>query len=176
MAGRTGYTAVSNSKAPNFGGDLTAVYQFFDPLIGESRSTRTALPSSGNWIGRTIALEDSDTQVRWNGSVWRTVSDYAAPVQVTYATGGFSNYVADGWNGTFLTRVNGVVFVSGAFARASWGAGQSVFTIPAGYRPPHQFEIAGDPYKMVARANGEFLLKAAGTGGSSFTGSWPAAS
>lgn len=59
MTGRTNYTPINNGDAPNFGPDITSVFEHFDPLIGESVDDAGDLPSSGNWEGRTILAEDT---------------------------------------------------------------------------------------------------------------------
>lgn len=59
MAGRTGYTPITNAD-PMLGPEqITEVYEHFDPLIGESRASAGALPTSGNWLGRIIMAEDT---------------------------------------------------------------------------------------------------------------------
>jgi hypothetical protein len=40
---------------------MTDIYEHFDPLVGETRSTVAGLPGSGNWIGRTIYVQETKT-------------------------------------------------------------------------------------------------------------------
>lgn len=70
MAGRTGYTPITNASAMLGPEQITAVYEHFDPLVDGSRLDATGLPSTGNWQGRTLFLEDTKTVVVWNGSAW----------------------------------------------------------------------------------------------------------
>lgn len=70
MAGRTGYTPITNASAMLGPDQITAVYEHFDPLVDGSRLDSTGLPSTGNWQGRTLFLEDTKTVVVWNGSAW----------------------------------------------------------------------------------------------------------
>lgn len=70
MAGRTGYTPITNASAMLGPAQITAVYEHFDPLVDGSRLDSTGLPSTGNWQGRTLFLEDTKTVAVWNGSAW----------------------------------------------------------------------------------------------------------
>lgn len=70
MAGRTGYTPITNASAMLGPAQITAVYEHFDPLVDGSRLDSTGLPSTGNWQGRTLFLEDTKTVVVWNGAAW----------------------------------------------------------------------------------------------------------
>mgnify|MGYP001205046780 CR=1 FL=1 len=70
MAGRTGYTPITNASAMLGPAQITAVYEHFDPLVDGSRLDATGLPSTGNWQGRTLFLEDTKTVVVWDGAAW----------------------------------------------------------------------------------------------------------
>lgn len=70
MAGRTGYTPITNASAMLGPDQITAVYEHFDPLVDGSRLDATGLPSADNWQGRTLFLEDTKTVVVWNGAAW----------------------------------------------------------------------------------------------------------
>lgn len=74
MTGRTGYTAPTNASAPTVPAHLSAAYAHFDPLIGETVANLGALPSSGNWTGRTIWVADIKRMRVWDGSGWQAVS------------------------------------------------------------------------------------------------------
>jgi len=50
---------------------MTEIYEHFDPLIGESVSTVSALPVGNNWVGRHIYVEAEDGDFRWDGSAWK---------------------------------------------------------------------------------------------------------
>jgi hypothetical protein len=76
MTGRTNYTGVSNGDVPDFGTDITDVYEHFDPLVGESAATVGALPSTGNWTGRTVWVVAESAHYVWTGSTW---DDQGAP-------------------------------------------------------------------------------------------------
>jgi hypothetical protein len=64
---------------------MTIIYEHFDPLIGESVETATALPSSGNWPNRTVMAEDTKIVHVWNGSAWRANSVQQKLVNTTTA-------------------------------------------------------------------------------------------
>lgn len=70
MTGRTGYTAVTNGDVPDFGTDITGVYEHFDDLVGESVADAASLPGSGNWTGRTIWVVADESHYVWNGTSW----------------------------------------------------------------------------------------------------------
>lgn len=126
MTGRTGYTAVSNGDAPDFGGDITNVYEHFDPLIGESVDTAASLPSSGNWVGRTVLVEDTGIQyvcvaltatwvpVNANSGVFRIKPATVAGTGVSLGTNGavsFTTATAVSLNGVFSSTFDAVRFV-----------------------------------------------------------------
>jgi len=71
MTGRTGYTGVTNDDPPYGPEQITDVYEHFDPLIGETAATASALPASGNWTGRTVYVQDTAAHYVWNGSAWK---------------------------------------------------------------------------------------------------------
>lgn len=58
MTGRTNYTAVDN--AAEFGFDqINAGFDHFDQIVGGSVANAGALPSTGNWVGRTVTAADT---------------------------------------------------------------------------------------------------------------------
>lgn len=74
MSGKTGYTAISNGDAPNFGPDITSIAEHFDPLVGESVADAASLPSSDNWVNRTVMAEDTEVVYQRKSASWRVVT------------------------------------------------------------------------------------------------------
>lgn len=72
MAGTTskGSPTRANTDAASFADDLTAVSQWASDHIGESVANAAALPSSGNWVNRTIMAADTFAVYVWVGS-WK---------------------------------------------------------------------------------------------------------
>lgn len=70
MAGRTGYTAITNASAMQGPAQMTDIYKHFDALVGESRATVAELPITGNWAGRVIYCLDDKTLRLWDGAQW----------------------------------------------------------------------------------------------------------
>lgn len=59
MAGKTGYTEVTNAMPPEGPDQINDVYEHFDALTGETVTTASNLPASGNWLNRTIMATDT---------------------------------------------------------------------------------------------------------------------
>lgn len=81
MAGRTGYTPITNAS-PMLGPDqVTDVYEHFDPLVGESRATAAGLPATGNWLGRQIMAEDTGALYQCTAlpGTWRRIWSPGTP-------------------------------------------------------------------------------------------------
>jgi hypothetical protein len=116
-------------------------------------STFTALPSTGNWLGRQIAALDTGVTSRWNGSAW-----------VLEDTGWITPTLGSGWSVTAgetpeYRRRNGVVFLRG---RAARGSGSTpAFILPAGFRPSLQVvfmaEANGVPVRASIPSTGEVV-------------------
>lgn len=70
MTGRTGYSLVTNGMSPDGPTQMKDIYEHFDPLIGETVTTASALPASGNWTGRAIYVQDTGSMYVWSGSAW----------------------------------------------------------------------------------------------------------
>jgi hypothetical protein len=58
------------TTAPTFGTDLTDLADSVANLIGESNATASALPTTGNWPGRTILVTGTNLVYTWTGSAW----------------------------------------------------------------------------------------------------------
>lgn len=92
-------------------------------------STFSALPASGNWLGRQIAALDTGITWRWNGSAW---------VVSLEDTGWITPELNAGWTGTpgelpAYRRLNGVVYLSGRANTTA--AGAAAYALPVGFRP-----------------------------------------
>lgn len=75
MAGRTGYTPIVN--ADPFGFDqINNIAAWFDGKTGESVANVAALPSSGNWDGRTVTAVAEGVQFVWLTNTWRPLAGY----------------------------------------------------------------------------------------------------
>ena len=94
MGGRTGYPDFSNGDDFGFAEYMEALEDHFDDLIGESKPTASDLPSSGNWLGRTIMAEDTGVSYKCIGlpGAWLKLQDspFAMESRVTNVTIGAS--------------------------------------------------------------------------------------
>ncbi|MBW9094649.1 hypothetical protein JNB62_13210 [Microbacterium jejuense] len=70
----------------------------------------------------------------WDGTAW--IQDYG-PTAPSYAAG-WSDYVASGWTGVRIQRRSRIVFGTGAAAKATITAGETLMTLPVGSRPSAQ--------------------------------------
>lgn len=55
-----GFTQIAETDPPDGPAQINNAELFVENLIGESVSTRSALPASGNWVGRAIYVDDED--------------------------------------------------------------------------------------------------------------------
>jgi hypothetical protein len=104
MAGRTGYTALTNASPMAGPSQITGVYSFFDSLIGEERNTVALLPSSGNWVGRTIYVRADRTPRVWNGTGWESIGRLRSTDYATGATDGKTLNPGTEYNITFIGK------------------------------------------------------------------------
>jgi len=129
MTGRTSYTGVDNSGAMQGPAQITAVYEHFDSLIGESEPSASALPMSGNWPGRMISVEDTGAIYLWVSGAWvAAVLPDTGWITPTLGAGWSVNSVAPRYR-----RRNGVVYFKGR-ANSS-GATGVAFIVQAGFFP-----------------------------------------
>ena len=91
MTGRTNYTGVDNNSAMQGPAQITAVYDHFDRLVGETAPNPQSLPLSGNWQGRTIyVLTTKALHISDGGTGWAKITGLirSGPVSGTSSQGG----------------------------------------------------------------------------------------
>ena len=132
MTGRTGYTEITNGDAPDFGPDITSVLEHFDPLIGESAADESALPATGNWVGRLIHVEDVDDLWVCTGlpDTWtRVTRSSTATATPTIGVSWYTPTV------NYVELRSGIVFYRFVGQRSAVISGGGVVaTIPVGFR------------------------------------------
>jgi hypothetical protein len=111
-----GFTQLAGTDAPNGPSQINAAELFVENLIGENVSTVSALPSSGNWVGRSIFVTGIGEFRVWNGSAWVTPTHVGlipvVPTSVSL-TGGTS---ATSPNGVVAFTGSGAVLLNGVFS------------------------------------------------------------
>lgn len=126
MAGRTNYVELKNTDPMNGPAQINAVAAHFDALAGEARANLAALPTTGNWPGRTIFVEDIDTQLVWAGSSWKY------PIEDT----GWVTATNVNLSGTVsVRRVGNTVHIRGKMTGNVPTGSLSVASIPGEFRP-----------------------------------------
>lgn len=65
-----GYTELTNASSMSGPEQINDAERFVEDLIGESKPTAANLPTSGNWIGRTITAADTGALYLWGASGW----------------------------------------------------------------------------------------------------------
>jgi len=101
-----GFTQIANTDPPNGPSQINSAELFVENLIGEHVSTVSALPSTGNWVGRSIFVTALTEYRVWNGSAW------VAPTHVGLIPVVPTSVTLSG--GTSTTSTNGEVAFSGA--------------------------------------------------------------
>ena len=134
MAGKTGYTPVTNGDSADFAADITGVYEHFDPLVGETAPDVASLPAGlgAGGKGRQIWVEDVQRLYVWSGSAWVIVStvDTGWTPITTFGTG----WSATAGHQPRVRRVGDRVDLTGAVTRGSGASGGDLMTIPVGFR------------------------------------------
>jgi hypothetical protein len=127
MAGRTGYTAITNGDAYNPAVDMTGILEHFDPLIGEEIDTASNLPASGNWVGRTITAEDTGiVYVNTDGATGWEAAFTAAPIAFTPSVTG----VTTSSSNARYSLAGGRCFVEGSFTVSAAPSGTLAVATP----------------------------------------------
>jgi hypothetical protein len=132
MTGRTGYTNPTNDNTFAPPADMTAVYEHFDPLIGETVATAADLPSSGNWVGRTITVVDTGFVYIWFSAGWKFMAGSAAADIATFSTGWTS---MTGGHKARIRRQGNLVTLHGGILFGTNANYNSMFTVPSGFAP-----------------------------------------
>lgn len=151
MVGRTGYTPPNAGMSPNGPAQMTAIYEHFDSKVGESVALISSLPASGNWTGRTIAVEQDKTIRTWFGSSWVIVGGLPSTGAVAAVSGFQINSDTKvyrdptGWVYGYLsvTRTDGAALPSAA-----------------------PFAVVGAGYRPTATWDGPSVVSQGGAGGS----------
>lgn len=132
--GRTGFPKwLAAVDPPDGAAQDEALGTHFDQLIGETVPTASALPASGNWVGRDVMTEDTKEIFRCVAlpGTWRLVSSIEESGTVA-PTNPWSVSTE-----TQLVKRAGWVLYVGSFTRGSGSVGLSVpmGVIPAAFRP-----------------------------------------
>jgi hypothetical protein len=122
-----GFTQVAGTDAPNGPDQINAAELFVENLIGESKPTASALPTSGNWVGRTVWVVDENNFRVCTAlpGTWTPVLAKATNYDLTYQT-----IYSAGTPAPTLTTRNGRAWLDGQIisTSASFGAGGAGFT------------------------------------------------
>lgn len=134
MAGITGYTPTPAAFDPQV--HMDAIYAHFDSKISPSVATAAALPSTGNWPGRTFLVVADGTIRTWIAGAWVIVREdtgwITLPLSNSWVTYG-APYEAPRYR-----RLNGVVFIDSMLKLGTFTSGTVIATLPAGFRPAKQ--------------------------------------
>lgn len=135
MTGFTGYTGVTNDNPFAPPADMTAVYEHFDPLVGETVATAADLPAASNWVGRTVYVADTKTLYVWDGAAWGSINADTGWIDATsLLTASWVSYQPTTWGKVSYRKVGKWVELSGN-AQFTAGSNSTLFTLPVGFRP-----------------------------------------
>lgn len=132
--GTKGNPQYANSDAAKFAEYLSAVSTWAADHAGESVSTASDLPDSGNWDGRTSRVQADGSLRVWDAtaSAWVAIWADTSIAITTFATGWSA---VTGYTPT-LRRIGNRVDIFGAIARASSSAAiTNICTVPTGWEP-----------------------------------------
>jgi len=169
MTGRTGYTGVVNTDPFAPPADITAVYAHFDSLLGETVPTVADLPSSGNWVGRTITTVDTTFLYEWTATGWVFIAGSAAADIATFSTGWTS---LTGGHKARVRRQGNLVTLHGAIQFGTGANYNSMFTVPSGFTPvTTSVQFIGMAMASIGSGNGVAIELVITNGLVSFAGS-----
>jgi len=134
MTGRTNYTPITNSSAMLGPAQITAVYEHFDPLVGETVATASSLPTLGNWVGRSIFVADTKTDYKWDGAGWFVSGGVATFTDVVTFGTGWTALNTSNYKPRIRRQGNVCVLLGGVTAGTGATLG-NILTIPDPLRP-----------------------------------------
>ena len=136
MADVTGGTPPTNASPFAVPADIKAVYDHFGDQAKYSVATAASLPASNNWLGRALMAQDSKILYLCTAlpSTW-------TQAHLLADTGWITPTLVNGWSSVATQtvqyrRLNGVVMCRG---RGTGGTTNTMFTLPAGFRPGQAF-------------------------------------
>lgn len=167
----------SSGNPPTFAADLTAAADYA-ALVGNRKvlttAQRTALTGKDLWEGLEVYDIDLDIPYTYK-SGWVRNIDLADGGWVTPTLG-------SGWTAFASVRYkvkNGFCYITGGFAKSTYSAAETLFTLPVGARPAYGTYVIGVFSGTLKEVNvstaGAVTVNQAGTGGVAFSTSFPVA-
>lgn len=141
MAGLTGYTAPTNGDAPEGPEQMENIYEHFDPLVGETVTTASSLPASGNWVGRRIYVQDDQSTRVWTGAAWYDTNRVPTNRQ-TDTTNAVVNTITQFGSGKIVGN-NGAFISEAVTFPVAFAATPTVIVTPQGSRATGAFNETG---------------------------------
>lgn len=138
-------------------------------LPGSGELAFATEPEAASWAmsnGGLVATGDSaviaGVRAQWTGTKW----DYVESFTDLLFGNGFTAYTGSGWSGVRVWRRGGIVFGNGAATNQNaWAAGTAVCNVPAGMRPPVQWQGAS----CTVEVGGNVTAGVAGAAGGAFS-------
>lgn len=169
------------TAAPNGPGIVKQLADQVDEFYGKSYANAAALPASGKFPGQRVWLVDVKGWGVWNGSAWIT--------DTAWQTTGFT--LGSGWTlgtaGLAVKRANGDAYLQVEVNKGSFSAGETAFTIPAGFRLAPQPSGVTSGWRVLAsnatttatlaqiNTSGTVTPVTSGSGGLIFSAVYPSA-
>lgn len=168
MTDVTGAPLPTGASPFNVPGDLKALADHFGDQTYFSVATTASLPTSGNWPGRILHVEDIDVIAEWTGSAWRRFYPVHAMQQGTVACPGTGAVLSGiGWSdlitisftaGRFSSPPHVKVQTVGPADQIAWGgvvqdvttSGAKVRGLRAGSIPSSAFSVEWTAVQMVS--------------------------
>lgn len=113
--------------------DHNALGEYLRDRLDESVATSSALPPSGNWVGRKIRADNTGITHEWSGSAWVALPRLEDTGWITASLGGGLSHEAG--NPLQYRRRNGIVYFRGRLTSNGGSSGSVIFTLPVGFRP-----------------------------------------
>lgn len=104
-------------------------------LIETSVANVASLPTSGNWVGRTILVTADNGQRVWTGSAWFPMGGLEVVADVVAYGTGWSAADTLG-NKPRVRRIGNHCLLYGGARVASGASGANILTVPPQFQPP----------------------------------------
>lgn len=138
------YGVYLNTGAPDFGGDLTDIGASAAAVESAEVATIADLPATGNWVKRTIWVDEVNEPRWWDGANWVGPLHDTGWLNMTINAAGWSTPA--GQQIAQARKIGQVVYFRGILTNTSFSGGYTkIGTMPAGIPTPASVNGATAP-------------------------------
>jgi len=133
----TGYNAISTALNTALDNLKTEIHN------DEYVATIAGLPTSGNWAGRRMYVNEDTTTRIWDGSAWHIIGQKTASWVALTPESSYYNVVSNGsWQALSVMKLGRMVYLNGHISTdGSTGNDSTWAYVPSGYRPAVRWQV-----------------------------------